>query len=558
MQRQIAVAFQGGGARLIGLIAAAHALSDLEKSLGIKIRAVSGSSAGSIAAFLLASNADFDRVKDAIRRLDPQIKKYFPRLGPRNLNYRILKFFLTGKPIYNPRHLDYIINQVLLDISINPQSRISDIKLSKKMFLMYSDIYFAASEPASETEIVRTAILRSCSLPVVFSTYKDAGGGQRVDGGILDNLPTDILMRDQTDLCPIFAIGFKSENLHAADSPSAYMHALATSGIQHRISSSKKAIGEDMVLELNTSLETLDFEKMVDVGIAKEYNLIQAQTRQFFQAYLRGNGNFTDPLSESRGLAPFFKLKSVEKSVHDYVYDSISKAKCVNEHLTVRVNAFSLANQNNYDEIYVEQVINFPEGDYIKGAILPMTNGAGYTADVECQVCIGGADGPEIKCEQFIINDYKAEFSNIDAHTNMVVLLFKGDLKPLIGKSVYILKKEKRYGFMLDLVNKKTDFLSIRSFYWRAKELSITLNVPKEFAPLRTEWLREQGAPGPSPEEFQPVRNLVPPGYACYAKALRNVDVGTRFKGNFYADRKSDDHCDDVTSHDSETVGSGH
>jgi hypothetical protein len=368
----------------------------------------------------------------------------------------------------------------------------------------------------------------------VFSSYKDLEGGQRVDGGMLDNLPTDILMQDQTDLCPVFAIGFKLENRRTPSSPATYMHSLATSGIQYRILSSKKAVGEDMVLELDTTLETLDFDKIVDVGIEKEYNLIKEQTRQFFQAYLSGHGNFKDPLSESRGVAPFYKLKSIEKSVHDYVYDSIKKAKCKNKYLKMRVNAFSLVNPSNHDEIHLEQLIAFPEGDYIKGAILPMINGAGYVANVECQVCVGGPDGPEIKCEQFFIKDFNPGITHADAYTDMVVLLFKGDLKPLIGKSVYILKKEKRYGFMLDLRDKKADFLAVRSIYWPADEISIALNVPKEFPKLRCEWLREKGAPGPPPEKISQIQNLVPAGFVCYTQGLRDIGLGTRLKGNFY------------------------
>lgn len=537
MQRQIAVAFQGGGARLISLIAAAHALSEMERSVGLKVRSVSGSSAGSIAAFLLAADADFDRVKDVFRRIDPLIRRHFPPMAGRHLYLRLLKFLLSGKPIYDVRTLEDLILTVLHELGINPQSKIQDIKLSKKMFLMYSDIYAAASEYANHTDLVRTAIMRSCALPIVFTSYKDLESGQRVDGGMFDNLPTDILMSDQTDLGPVFAIGFKPDLQDIPKTPSGYLYSLATSGIQHRISSSKKAVGEDMVLELSTKLRTMDFDKMVSVGIEEEYASVKEQTRQFFRAYLSGHGSYKDPMSESRGQAPLYKLKAIERSIHDYVYESLKKASCTNRFLKMRVNAYSLINPNNPDEIFVEQLISFSEGEYIKGAILPMTNGAGYTSSVECQAWVGGPRGEEIRCEQFILNDYGAKFSHTDSHSNMVVLLFKGDLKKLIGQSVYLLKKEKRYGFMSDLATKRADFLAVRSFYWPADEVSIALNVPREFPPLRCEWLREAGPAGPAPVTLPVNQNLVPAGFACYSKGMRIVGLGTRLKGNFYCEQ---------------------
>ena len=57
---------------------------------------------------------------------------------------------------------------------------------------------------------------------------------------------------------------------------------------------------------------------------------------------------------------------------------------------------------------------------------------------------------------------------------------------------------------MLELRNRLTDFLAVKSFYWSADEASISLSVPKEFFGMRCEWLGE-GMPGPEPEQISPV-----------------------------------------------------
>lgn len=539
MERPVAIAFQGGGARLIGLIAAAHAISELERSHNINVRAISGSSAGAIAASLLAANVNFDQVRNSIRQIEPIIKKNFPSISNRALYYRFLKFLITGKTIYSYNNLKQVVELILSRSDIDPRVKISDLNLQKNLFLMYSDIHSYAAEPANESEVLSEAIVRSCALPIAFSSHIK-GSGQLVDGGILDNLPTDVLMKAQTEPYPVFAIGFKQEHSSPAKSPWHYLYSLATSGVQFRILASKKAIGEDMALDLETSLTTLDFDKIVSVGIDQEYSQIKEQTRQFFQAYLSGHGQYQDPLSETKGQAPLLKLKSVQKSVYDYVFDSIKRVECVNRYLKMRVNAFSLRNPSSYDEIYTEQLIEFPEKDYIKGLILYMTNGAGYTASVECHAYIGGPEGKEIPCEQIVINDANSEVSKIGINTNLVVVLFKGDLRPLIGKSIYIIKKETRYGFMLDLRDKRHDFVALRSLYWPAHEIAIALNVPKGYSQITEEWLRE-GDTGPEPEEIAPIHSVVPAGYKCYTRALQDVNPGTRLKGNFHWDSPHSD-----------------
>jgi predicted acylesterase/phospholipase RssA len=68
MKRPVSIAFQGGGAKLVVLIAAAEAISELIQDEKLDVVAVSGSSAGSIAALLLAARADFSKVRSPHRR----------------------------------------------------------------------------------------------------------------------------------------------------------------------------------------------------------------------------------------------------------------------------------------------------------------------------------------------------------------------------------------------------------------------------------------------------------------------------------------------------------
>ena len=63
----IQVVFQGGGAKLCDLLAAAEAIEGLEKAGEIVIRRVAGTSAGAIAACLLASGQSIESVRERLR-----------------------------------------------------------------------------------------------------------------------------------------------------------------------------------------------------------------------------------------------------------------------------------------------------------------------------------------------------------------------------------------------------------------------------------------------------------------------------------------------------------
>lgn len=533
MQRQVAVAFQGGGARVIGLLAAAHALSELEQSLDLKVRAVSGSSAGTIPAFLLAVNADFDKVKDAIRRLEPSIKSYFPQVKGWNVYLKILQFIINGNPVYNQRKLKRIIEAVIKDAGIDPDTKIADLNTYRSMHLVYSNVYMASLEEAPQSETISDAIFKAVSLPLVFSTYNDLAGGQHADGGLLDNLPTDVLIQNRTDPGPVFAIGFPAEKNNKPASAWEYMYSLASSGIQYRIASAKKAVGQDMVLDLDTQLGTLDFHKIVNIGIEEEYPYLKEQTRSFFKAYLSGSETFKDPFSENKGKAPTLKLMSVEKSIYNFVLDSLTDLKGINSFLNMRVNAYSLINPRDYDEIIIEQLIEFPDWRHVKGLILPIIDGNGYLSGIECHAYRGGPDGQEIKFEQIPIYQGKDSINYIPKNPKAIILLLKEKHSNLIGNSIYLIKKEIRYGFMLPLKDQGQDYLSVRCHYRPTKRVSIALNVPREFPSISSHWFCEGELAGSELLSINIPQNLVPSGFVCHTKALLDVDIGGCLRGHF-------------------------
>ena len=90
--------FQGGGAKLVPLIAAAHAVSDLSRNKKVPVERVSGTSAGSIAATVLALDIDPVLFRQRLLELTPI---YFPKIVRKISLLRSAPKVLRGVPLYD-------------------------------------------------------------------------------------------------------------------------------------------------------------------------------------------------------------------------------------------------------------------------------------------------------------------------------------------------------------------------------------------------------------------------------------------------------------------------
>ncbi|MDX2265126.1 MAG: patatin-like phospholipase family protein [Hyphomicrobiales bacterium] len=538
MRREIKVAFQGGGAKLISLIAAAHAIADLERNGELFVKAVSGSSAGSIAAFLLAAEADFDKLRDALRRKDRDIRRHFPPLGDREVYFRTLLFTLFGKPIYSARKFNALVSDILKHIDIDPEKSLKDYVNGKQLHIIWSDIYGSKSVEAKLDEAILNVLRASCAIPIAFASHKEPDAGQSADGGVFDNLPTEVLLANSGDRVPVFAVGFKKEQLRPAKSAVEYIYAIASSSVQHRVDQSRRLVGEDMTLDLQTELTMMDFNKIVSIGIDKEYRRIKEDSKNFFKSWLGGSKNFSDPFSQSKGLSPLFRIRKHEQSILEHVEKVVNSILCKNIYINMRVDANSLANSNQPDEVTIEKLVDIPKDGILSAIWQPMTIGDGTLVTVECFVHLNGPSGPKIDFTDFLIHDMPMSL-NVGSESALqrkpaTVILFGGDLRELSGKRLYIQTKELIYGLMSGLREVGVDYLALRSTYWDSDSMSLQLNVPKQFGPLDVTWSVETQLP--SVREVVP--GICPPDRVranqyCMLGHSSNLKSGDKIRGVF-------------------------
>ena len=529
MARVVNIAFEGGGARLVTLLAAAHAVSELERDGDLHLGAVSGSSAGSLAAFLLGSKRDFEDVKKTLKRKDGEIRQNFPTIRRIRLWWRGLLFYFLGLPIFAPNKFNDIVTSVLESIGVNTNISLSEYCRDCKIHIFVSDIYQHKSIACDLQKPVRDALRDSCAIPFVFASYRNDNRGQYVDGGVFDNLPTEILM--DSSHAPVFAIGFEPEKVKAAKSATDYLLSLVSSVVSHRVSESRQSVGEERVLLLSTTLGTFDFDKMVSIGIEEEYDFVKRQTHAFFSNWLAGLAQTDVPTFETRGRGAAVKLEETETKLIAFVEDVWRHVTGANIYVRLRVDANCLMHPNIPDEIQLEQLIRVPDGQTIPGIILPLIGGAGLLSHAECFVHLDGPKGEAVPIKQFIVHD-NVIFNGEPKRRMCVVILLCGGLNNYSGRSLYVLKKEKRFGFMAPLKSPGQDYLGCRSHYWDSEEISVQLNVPADFGAVHADWIRD-GEAGSGPEE-QTVPPLFHPAHtnAHYA-VLRTVPHRTGLRANF-------------------------
>ncbi len=217
----VQIAFQGGGAKLYALIAAAKAIKELEEDKAIKVNRVAGSSAGAIIASLYAAGVDIDKAIDVFSNLPAELKEdevdkvkelFDLKKGFFRKAYRIytaLNRIKKKKPLLD-------IDEKILEDKLNEFKEIRDIKISdlKKIKLIITRTDIKRNEnKCKESDYVIDALLQSCRIPFLFKTKND----DHFDGGITVNLPTNLLTQDIDDYGYVIAISFKEDIVDIKD-----------------------------------------------------------------------------------------------------------------------------------------------------------------------------------------------------------------------------------------------------------------------------------------------------------------------------------------------------
>jgi predicted acylesterase/phospholipase RssA len=247
----IQLSLQGGGAKIVYLLALLEAVWNLEKGAKIKVVRLAGTSAGALSAGLYATRKPINEIKKLIESLAEKAIADFKIPTIFGLSWMA---GFKGKPLWDEQKI-----RALLTKFFGSALELRHLQIPVK--LVSSDLTTCDEHVHADDDKIVNSILDSCGIPIFFRNRE----AERVDGGLCSNLPVLQLRDNNADFldAPIIAVTFPSAARSKPNSFKEFFLRLFDAGINNNVKTSKE--GADFICEISVPpdemIDTLDFEK---------------------------------------------------------------------------------------------------------------------------------------------------------------------------------------------------------------------------------------------------------------------------------------------------------
>lgn len=308
MAIKVQLALQGGGAKILCLIAALKAVEELQNKKVIQVTRIAGTSAGAIAGALFAVGIPMDDVLQWFAK--PEQKELGDRL---QIRYSDIPKIMTGEPVFDPKLLKKIIKDLFKLGGIRPESTdlssFEDDTRKIPIIVTYTDLESSkVLKHNSDTKLL-DALMNSAALPFILRTYKSPNA-RRVDGGIGENCPSNFLLPGEGE--HVAAITF-SQDMREIDSLLKYSTALLFTAMDHSVNRSLKSLGKEAICRLETDIDTIEFNKILGKENSQEIDKSHKTAKTFFEGFASRCRNreklYGDPWLETKKVENYWSRK---------------------------------------------------------------------------------------------------------------------------------------------------------------------------------------------------------------------------------------------------------
>jgi predicted acylesterase/phospholipase RssA len=262
-------AFQGGGAKIIALLAVAEVIQEFERSGKIIVTRVSGTSAGSIVASFIGAGIRAESIVAELRggaglRLVEQFKVPGKFMA-------FCKLFVKQEAIWDPKPLRDWLVQKFAAVNV---AKVGDITRRIPLLITRTDLGSRACGHAPDSDGIADAIIDSCALPYLFRIWSRTKGNTFVDGGISNNLPAGYLADSDTKHGELVAVSFADGSTEHPKNFLTFSLALLDSAISSTMGLTKQAHKESL-MEIRTRIGTFDFSDALAPEFVESYESIK-------------------------------------------------------------------------------------------------------------------------------------------------------------------------------------------------------------------------------------------------------------------------------------------
>lgn len=272
------LAIQGGGAKITHLVAALHAVQDLERDGVVRVTRIAGTSAGAIAGALYAAGVDMQRACDALAARRGELLRAF---SPPRASLRALWKLVTRRPFWDAAPLRSVLASLLAPHATLGDLRIPLIIIAADLTNLQPRVYDDPREP------LITSLMDSAGIPFFFRTVLPRAHGDHrvvVDGGVCENLPSDELAYSAED-GEVVGITFGASRSGAPlASYLDFARALLETALNASVLRGQLALGMNSFV-IRSDAGSFDFARAFDRGLGAEYRETRLLAESFFRRY---------------------------------------------------------------------------------------------------------------------------------------------------------------------------------------------------------------------------------------------------------------------------------
>lgn len=346
----IQVVFQGGGAKLCLLMAVCDKLKEYHDNGNIIINRVAGSSAGAIAATMLASGKSLDVYKTRLKDIG---RDYLEKMATPAAKGLWNVFW--GHPYFKNIDLAEFFEK-LICVEGGPRF-VND--LNAEALLYHTALYALRAKSASPNEALPKALEKSCRFPFAFVGF-NSGVDAEVDGGLALNLPVDELMRDESKKGSVIGISFFSA-FGSRDKSRllSYTQQLFSAAIQGGVDRSEAMLGENNLFRIDTEIGTFDFDHALNEGLEDQYELALRRFDDWFKDWLEKYGPVVEhkPDRFKMLIRPALSPATIPPSIIREIDQSMKTNPCTHAISVAAFDTAILDDHGNFQNRYRSGVI---------------------------------------------------------------------------------------------------------------------------------------------------------------------------------------------------------
>jgi NTE family protein len=247
--------FQGGGAKIAVLMAAAEAIEELIELNEIEVTNIAGTSAGAIVGAFLAAGIPIAEVRV---QLAGSVGEKMLSAYKRPKWYEALFKMIQGKPFWSDHLLRKWLSDHFIKLNAAGPPRISDI-LNRRLSVVASNLSTGEPERSAPSDDLVSALLNSAGIPFCFRQWNSSNSAVIVDGGLCENLPIDDLVATTATDGRILAFSFQRKSPGNPKNILEFAAALLDVAINRSVQIARDRLGAGSVYTLGTEIGTFDF-----------------------------------------------------------------------------------------------------------------------------------------------------------------------------------------------------------------------------------------------------------------------------------------------------------